>query len=173
MNKQANILFIPTSISGNSAEPQDALNQHGYHRQLIYASLARGKYTIEGFQLLGQQLAAIARHAYLARQMDAVERATQLMLALPISDQLESIARYYQSLCIRQQGDYDGARRLLERVVEETTPQYRARALQIIGATYHESGEPDLALPQESRLDSGKTIPTSEERVFLDVVRLN
>lgn len=123
------------------------LSRDVYYRQLIYASLARSTHTIEGFQLLGRQLTQIARHAFLARQIDAVEQASQLMLALPISNQLEGIAKYYQSLCTKQRGDFDGARRLLESVVEETTPQYRARAFQIIGATYHESGKPDAALP--------------------------
>lgn len=118
-----------------------------YYRQLIYASLAHSTRSIEGFELLGRQLTQIARHAFLARQIDAVEQATQLMLAFPISDQLEGIAKYYQSLCTKQRGDFDGARRLLESVVEEMTPQYRARAFQIIGATYHESGNPDAALP--------------------------
>ena len=122
-------------------------SQHGYYQQLIYASLARGKYTIEGFQLLGQRLAAIARHAYLAHQIDAVEQVSQLMLALPIADQLEYVARYYQALCTWRRGDRDGARRSLERVVEEAPQQYRARALQIIGLTYQESGEVDAAFP--------------------------
>jgi tetratricopeptide (TPR) repeat protein len=147
INKQANILFIPTSIGGNRAEPQDALNQQGYFQQLIYASLARSKYTIEGFRLLGEQLSTIARHAYLAKQMDAVEQVSQLMLALPLSDQLESVARYYEALCTWRRGDRDAARRSLERVAEESPQQYRARALQIIGLTYHECGDVDAACP--------------------------
>ena len=145
-NKQANILFIPTSICGNSAEPQAALSQHGYYRQLICASLARSTYTSEGFQVLGQQLAAVARHAYVARQMDTVEQATQVMLALPLSSQLESIARYHQALCTWRQGEVDNTRQF-ERTVEEAPPQYKARALQAIGLIHHKRGELDAALP--------------------------
>lgn len=147
MNKHANILFIQTSIGGYSAEPQDAPSQNGCYQQFISASLARSVYTIEGFQVLGRQLAAIARHAYFAKQMNAVEQATQLMLALPLSKQLEGVARYYQALCIWRRGDRDGARQSLERVAEAAIPQYRARALQIIGLTYHEVGQSDTALP--------------------------
>ena len=145
-NKQANILFIPTSIGGNSAEPQAALSQKSYFQQLIYASLARSTYTIEGFQVLGRQLAAIARHACLSKQMGAVEQASQLMLALPISGQLESIARYYQALCTWRPGDINSARQF-ERAVEEVPLEYKARALQTVGATYHRRGELDAALP--------------------------
>jgi hypothetical protein len=146
INRHANILFIPTSISGYSAEPQAELSQSGYYQPLICASLARSTYTIEGFQILGGQLAAIARHAYVARQMSAVEQATQLMLALPLSKQLESIARYYQALCTWRQGEVDNTRQF-ERALEESPPQYRARALQALGLTYHERGELDAALP--------------------------
>lgn len=78
--------------------------------------------------------------------MDAVEQASQIMLALPIADQLEGIAKYYQALSNWRRGDVSTARRSLEAVAEESTPQYRARALQIIGLTYHDRGEIDTAL---------------------------
>lgn len=68
------------------------------------------------------------------------------MLALPIANRLESVARYYQALCTWRRGDVDNARQSLERVVEEASPHYRTRALQIIGLTYHERGEIDAAL---------------------------
>jgi tetratricopeptide (TPR) repeat protein len=102
---------------------------------------------MEGFHSLGRQLAYIARHAYSVEQIDVVEQVTQIMLALPISGQLGSVFRYHQALCVKQKGDFDGARKLLERVVGEATPDYRARALQIIGTTHYECGEIDKALP--------------------------
>lgn len=147
MNKQANILFIPSSISGYSAEPTDATSHRGYYQQQICALLNHRICTLEEFQALGRQLVAIASQAYLARQIDAVEEAAQLMLALPIAGRLENIARYYRALCRWQQGDVDNARQSLERVVEKATPQYRARALQVIGLTYQARGDVDAALP--------------------------
>lgn len=146
MNKQASILFIQTSISGYSAEPQDALSQQGSYRQLIYASLARSNYKTEGFQILGRQLAAIARQACLSKQMNAVEQASQLMLALPIADQFEGIARYYQALCRWHNGHVDTVGKTLERAVQDVPPEYKARALQTVGLTYHKRGELDAAL---------------------------
>jgi tetratricopeptide (TPR) repeat protein len=170
IKKQANILFIPTSVSGISAEPQDALNQHGYYRQLIHASLARSIYTSEGFQVLAQQLVAVARHAWAAKHLNAVEQASQLMLALPLSTQLEGVARYYQALCTWRQGDIDSARQSLERVVEEAPQQYRARALQIIGLTYHECGEVDAALP--FYMAAGRGAPNGDLRTLVESQRL-
>ena len=78
--------------------------------------------------------------------MDAVEQATQLMLALPLSKQLESIARYYQALYRWRQGEVDNTCQF-ERAVEEVPVQYKARALQTIGLTYQRRGEIDGALP--------------------------
>jgi hypothetical protein len=68
--------------------------------------LARGLYTREGFELLGRQLATITRHAYFARQMDAVEQASQLMLALPLSKEQTTTARYYQAICAWKRMQY-------------------------------------------------------------------
>ena len=147
MNKQANILFIPSSISGYSAEQTDATSHRGYYQQQFCALLSHSRCTVEGFQVLGRRLVAIASQAYVARQIDVVEEAAQLMLALPIAGRLENIARYYRALCRWQQGDADNARQSLERVVEEATPQYRARALQVLGLISQGRGEVDAALP--------------------------
>jgi tetratricopeptide (TPR) repeat protein len=136
-----------SSSSGVSSALQGRIPQCSFYQQLICSSLTRSIHTSEGIELLGRRLADIARYAYLARQMDAVEQASQIMLALPISCQLRSVARHYQALCAKQKGDYEGARRMLERVVEDSTPEYRARALQITGATYYELGAVDAALP--------------------------
>jgi tetratricopeptide (TPR) repeat protein len=65
---------------------------------------------------------------------------------LPISDQLRSVARYYQALCRWRRGEIDSPRQF-EHAVEEAPPQYRARALQAVGSAYYECGEVDAALP--------------------------
>lgn len=145
INKQANILFIQTSICGYGAESQDARSQHSYYHRLIHASLARSAFTSEGFQVLGNQLATVARHAYFAKQMDAVEQASQLMLAVPVSDLLRSVARYYQALCKWRRREIETPRQL-RAMLEDAPPQFRARALQAVGLAYHEFGEVDTAL---------------------------
>jgi tetratricopeptide (TPR) repeat protein len=148
MNRQASILFnIDSSISDTWLARQEPTAPHSYYQQLIYASLARNRYTLAGFESLGRRLAEIARHAYLARQINAVRQVGQVLLALPISGQLKSIAQHYQAVCAKQRGDYNGARRLLERVAEEATPLYRAQSLQVIGATYFATGQVEAVLP--------------------------
>src|SRR5436305_10312161 len=86
MNEQASILFnISSSFSGNSAGRIELSSPSSYLQPLIRAAIARNLYTLEGFELLGRQLAAIARHAYFARQTEVMKEASQLMLALPLS----------------------------------------------------------------------------------------
>jgi len=147
--RQTNNFFIPTSFSGVSTallqEQPDI--KTGYYQRLIFSSLTRHINTLEGVEQLARQIAAIARHAYIAKQMEAVEQASQLLLALPVSKKLKGIGLYYEALCMKRRGDVDGALRSLEQVAEGSTPQYRARALHNIGATYHESGQVEEALP--------------------------
>ena len=149
MNRQARVLlnFISSSNSGDFSALRDTSAQHAYYQRLIGALVSRSIYKAEGFESLGRQIADITRHAYLTKQMDAVEQASQIMLALPISAQLKNVALHYQALYAKQKGDYEGARKLLERVIEKATPQYKAIALQVIGATYYEQGKINDALP--------------------------
>ena len=147
MNKQANILFINSSSSGNGLGPRKPLSRDAYYQQLIGSLLTRSINAKEGFESVGRQLAAIASHAYFARHIRAVEEASKLMLALPISNQLKAVARYYQAICVKKKGDFEGARQILEGVLEEATPRYRARALLSIGATYFDSGDVESSLP--------------------------
>ncbi|HEX5731519.1 MAG TPA: tetratricopeptide repeat protein [Blastocatellia bacterium] len=147
INRQANTLLISSSINSDQTGQQASLKQPAYSQQLIRALLARHVYTIEGFQYLGRRLAAIARYALLSRQMDVVEQVSQIMLALPISDEFRNLGLYYRANSLSWQKDFNQARQLFESIVEKAKPEYRARTLQCIGATYFDSGQPDAALP--------------------------
>ena len=147
MNRQASILFnIDSSISDTWLALQEPAAPHSYYQRLIYALLSRHIYSTEGFQILGRQLAEIARHAYSIKQIEAIDQASQLMLALPLSRELKGVARYYQAICAKRKGNFEGAHRLLEWALEEAPPQYRARVLLTTGATYQARGEIDAAL---------------------------
>jgi Cohesin loading factor. len=148
MNEQASILFnMSVSFSGNSAGKVELSAPPSYLQRWIYAALARSLYTQEGFELLGRQLAAITRHAYFTRQTGAMKEASQLMLALPLSKELESVAHYYQAICAWKQGNADEARQILNQVIDAAIPNYQAQGLLTIGATYFGQGEFEAALP--------------------------
>ena len=168
--KQANILFIPTSIWGCDAESQNALSYREHYWELVLSWSARSIQTLEGCQLLGRRLIATARNAWAIKHLNAVEQASELMLGLPIADQLESIARYYQALCTWRRGDINTGRKSLEHVVEKASPQYRARALQAIGLTYHTCGEVSGALP--FYLAAGKSAPENDVPLAIESQRV-
>ena len=149
MKRQARdiLSFIFSSRSGNSLALQDTSAQGSYYQRLACFLSYRCIYTIDNYESLGRQLADIAHHAYLIRQEDLVEQASQMMLALPISRELKRVAQYYQARRTMRKGNIDSARKLLEGVIAEATPRYRARALLTIGATYYERGEIDSTLP--------------------------
>src|SRR5215208_2041345 len=138
MTRQANILLELMSFSfGNKGIGlREPLPQGSQYQRLICASLARNIYTKESFQVLGRQLAVISDHAYFARQIDVVKQASQTMLALPISKELKRVAQYYQARLLMREDEFDSARRLLEGVVEEAPPKYKARAILSIGSAY-------------------------------------
>src|SRR5437016_3223850 len=115
MNEQASILFnITSSFSGSNAGKLELSSPSAYLQRSLYALLARSLYQREGSELLGRRLAALARHAYFARQTATLEQISQLMLHLPISVEQKAIAHHYQAICTKRRGDIDGARTLLE-----------------------------------------------------------
>src|ERR1051325_7823587 len=147
MNEQASTLFSISSFSfsGSSAGKVE-LSSPPQYRRLIQTALHRSLYRLEGLEIVGRQLAAIARQAYFARQMETVEHASQLMLALPLSKELKSVARYYQALYFKRRGDFTRTCELLELAAKESPPAFRARVLLSIGATYFDKFEIEPAL---------------------------
>ena len=144
MNRQAKILFIPYSSNGDSFAHSSSINKD-YYPRLLQAVLTRGISGVERIECAAWQLASSARLAFLARRMDVVEQASQLMLALPISHELRLVAHLYDRLCTFEQRDLEGTRHVAELVLEEAMPQHRARALQSIAATYYDDGRVDEA----------------------------
>jgi hypothetical protein len=148
MNEQASILFnISSSFSGNSAGKVGLSPHSAYLQRSLYAALARSLYTREGFELLGRQLAAIARNAYFARQTEVMKEASQLMLALPLSKELKSAALYYHALCTWKRGDADEAQRILSHVIDAASAPYRAQGFLSTGGIYFVQGKIEAALP--------------------------
>lgn len=144
-SKQTNNLFISTSVSQNFTALESVPSLRGHYRLLIQALSNCHINRIESIEYTGRLLASLARKAQLARRIDVVRQATQLMLAMPLSEQLKGVAIFYQGIC--KQGDFESDRRLFERAAEKATPRYRARALECIGATLYHRGNIDEALP--------------------------
>lgn len=148
MNEQASILFnMSSSFSGNSAGKIDISAQSSYLKRSICTLLARNYYKYEGFETLGRQLVAIARHAYFSRQMETVEQASQWMLALPLSSELKLVAQYYQAICAWKQGKAGAVNQIFSFALDKASPGYQGQGLLTVGATYFGQGKFEMALP--------------------------
>jgi len=114
---------------------------------ILYRVLAGASYTREGLTVLANQLISVVSRALAARQMDAVAGISEVMLGLPIPEQMKAVARYYQGQCAHQSGDFEDAQRIFGKAVEEVAPEYRGRALHALALTYHDLGQIDAAVP--------------------------
>ena len=148
MQAAANSNLILTDLSSfkRLAELQKDISHGGFYQQII-SELISGVYSEQIFTHLRNGLAALAEHAYGLRQMKVVEQASQLILNLPLGRAHESVARYYEALCLHRKGQSATARILLERVAEEGPQQYRAKALVSMSATFYEKGDFRSFLP--------------------------
>src|SRR5436853_2765939 len=153
MTRQANILFIPSSF-GDVVSQSSAIRL-GSYQNLFYRSLTRGAFSVESARHLGEQLASLARNAYIARRINEVDELVELMLALPLDRHSNAVAQSYRALRLKDQRDFEGARSLLGRVIEQAAPRHKARVLQAIGSAYYAEGRFDDALPFFT--EAGKT----------------
>ena len=119
----------------------------GEFYQQLASELIKGVHTKEVLSGLGNSLINLAEHAYTLRQMVTLEYISQVLLNLPLACEYRSIARYYQALCIKRQGQFHEARTLLERVAEKAPIGYKARAIVGLGSIAFDRGDFQAAMP--------------------------
>jgi len=137
----SNLILTDLSSFKQLAGLQKDISHAGFYQQVL-SELIRGIHRKQTLTELGDGLVALAEHAYGRRETDAVEKASQLLLNLPLGSEYKSVGRYYQALSIYQQGSVAKARILLEQVARELPLRFRVKALVPISiATYYESGD--------------------------------
>ena len=125
---------------------QGVISPSEFYQQIV-SELIKGVYRKQTLIDAADRLITLADNAYAFRQMDVLERTSQLLMKLPLPSRYEKIGQYYQALVIKRQGKFAEARMLLERVVEDAPLRYRARAILAIGATFYERADCKSALP--------------------------
>jgi tetratricopeptide (TPR) repeat protein len=90
-------------------------------------------------------LSHFSEHAYILRDVDALEEASRVLMNLPV-EAARQIGLYYHALAINRKGQRDEAETLLQAVAENAPVTYRARAIQTLGTNYNDEGWFDEAL---------------------------
>ena len=145
MINEATKIFIPSSCGGDLAASNDFLSRNTYYEQLVYTAFARGV-TTDSLNLLGRQLASLARVAYATRRFDDVENISQLMRALPLPKTVQAVTDYHEGLRLRRAGQFDAAERMLYRAVEDASLEYKPRILLALGNNHDCKGYIDSAV---------------------------
>jgi tetratricopeptide (TPR) repeat protein len=128
------------------AELQES-NSPGEFYQHLASEIIKAVRKKEALGEIADSLVSLAYHAYTLRQMEALEHISQILLSLPLPRELRSIARYYQGFCVKRKGELDVARDLFERVAEEASIIYRARAIIALGSVAFDKGDFQTVLP--------------------------
>lgn len=147
MQRAAGNRFIITSPSSLKAFTEaQALPGHAALYKQLSVQLIRGVYSVRLFTDLGDKLISLAEQAYGFRQGERIEELSQALLALPLPAQYKSAARYFRALGLRRRGQRETGNLILEEVATEPTHGYTARAVQSLGAVFHDLGDFESAL---------------------------
>jgi tetratricopeptide (TPR) repeat protein len=145
---QASSLFISSPSHEIWTLGSTTTKRHTRYQQAIYALLARARYLREGIESFYISIAVIAAQAHAERDIEALDLASQIMLALPVSRRRKNLAHCYQSLCRTLRGEFELARERLDQLLEEEQdPRLRSRALVTKAASYFDADEIDQSLP--------------------------
>lgn len=154
-------------ITGRSSEVEFAdsgivVNERSSIHNVVASCLARTVQSHEIFLDLANKLIHYAEQSFMLRNVDALQEVSSVLMNLPI-DGAWQIGLYYYALAINRKGQIDKAECLLENVADNAPINYRARAIQTLGANYHTNEHQlDEALRfqlEALRLASEKTAP--------------
>jgi tetratricopeptide (TPR) repeat protein len=137
-------LTVDSSRVG-SADSEIVVSRGGLLWQIVARHLTQTFHSQAAFLKLTHELIEVAEQAYVTGNLDALEEVSQILLSLPI-EAAQQIGLYYYALRIKRKGQIDEAQRLLEKVVDNAPPAYRARAIQGLGALYYDRGQFDETL---------------------------
>ncbi|HSB09164.1 MAG TPA: hypothetical protein VLM38_06605 [Blastocatellia bacterium] len=133
------------SSKAGIADSKTAVGSDGLLGHVLASSLITAVSSRQQFLTLSNSLIQAAEQAYLIRDFDSLAEVSRVLMNLP-SDAVRQIGLYYHALAINRKGDFKEAQTLLERLSNTAPPSYRARAIQTLGANYHDKGQLDEAL---------------------------
>lgn len=126
-----NSFLLTSSSSLKRFGLQQIISLGGFYQQILV--LAKEAYKRDALINFGNNVIALAEHAYLQGQMDIVEEAVKLSQTLPLPDDYKWAIKYYEAVCAGRKREIDKALSVFENVAENAPIQYRAKALLSLG----------------------------------------
>jgi len=127
------------------ADSESLVGNDSLLRDTVAGQLIQTVSSQELFLKLTNALIQFAEQAYLRRDLATLEDVSRVFMNLPV-DAAGQVGLYYHALAIKRKGDLDGAQMLLETVADNAPLNYRARALQGLGANCHDKSQLNEAL---------------------------
>jgi len=127
------------------ADSEIVVSRSGLLWQIVASHLTQTLHSQAAFTKLIHELIEVAEQAYITRDLDTLEEVSRVLMSLPV-DGARQIGLFYYALRIKRKGQIDEAQRLLETVIDNAPPAYRARAIQGLGALYLDRGQLDETL---------------------------
>jgi tetratricopeptide (TPR) repeat protein len=139
--------FIHSSSLEGFFGIKTSITQTGFYQRIV-SRLMEGFRNEQVLRDLGGELVVLAEQAHAFRRMDLLGEVSRILVGLPLPERYEAVGRYYQALCAKRfgHGDIEQAERLLERVGENASPDYRIKAVISLGANCLHRGDIRSAL---------------------------
>ena len=133
------------SSTAEFADSESVVSNDGLLRHIVAGHLIQAVSSQDLFLKLTNVSIQFAEQAYLRRDLSALEEISRVLMNLP-AEAARQIGMYYHALAIKRKGHLDEAQVLLETVADNAPLNYRARAIQGLGANYLDKGQPNETL---------------------------
>jgi tetratricopeptide (TPR) repeat protein len=87
------------------------------------------------------KLGSLARHAWLSRQLNDLQEISQSILGLPLHPNIRNIGHYYSAHRLQTIRDAKQYQKAILEIVDNIVPEYQARSILALGASYNLSGD--------------------------------
>lgn len=137
-----NLIFTDISSLRRLTEVEQRISHAGLY-QGIARKLIRGFNTRQDLLQFAARLSRAADHAYANRQMEVVNYVGRLLQQLPLPQAMEGHGLYYEALSLNRSGRGDTLRagEGFEKVANNGSLQYRAKALMALGSNSFLAGD--------------------------------
>ena len=127
------------------ADSEIVVSRGGLLWQIVARHLTQTFHSQAALAKLIHELIEVAEQAYITRNLNVLEEVSRILMSLPV-EAARQIGSYYYALRIKRKGQIDEAQWLLEKVINNAPPAYRAQAIQGLGALYLDRGQLDETL---------------------------